>query len=136
MKSNYNPPSFVGKVINYGFKQNLDLKIEHFLGPKIVYKMHMKRVKSAEDVAFLQYRYQLRLRKKTSELAPSICLDFNTKDMLQAKMPLSDTERLGCSSLPFGVTIMHGEKDWIYVIDNGQSKKLIELRRQYESING
>ena len=52
MKSNFKPPPLIGKLINYGFKNNLDIFKEHLLGPAKVYKMHMKRAKNEEDVAF------------------------------------------------------------------------------------
>lgn len=53
MKSTFRPPALIGKIMNYGFKNNYDIFYENFLGPKKVYKQHMKRAKSEEDIAFL-----------------------------------------------------------------------------------
>lgn len=107
------------------------------MGPKFVYKQHMKRAKTEEELAFQQYRYQLRIRKITSEIAPSICLSIDSANLLQAENPLSSHSLLGRPApLPFSLSIIYGTKDFLYAIDNGASRELVEHRRGVEGQAG
>jgi hypothetical protein len=61
------------------------------------------------------------MRESLSECALMVLFDC----ALQAKLPLSDKERLGNPNFPIPFSIIYGDNDWVLRIDDNQSQDLI-----------
>ena len=72
--------------------------------------------------AVIDYMYQIFLRKGTTEYALMVNFELG----MQAKIPLSNPEKLGRTDFPIPFSFVYGDDDWVPLTDDGASKRLIE----------
>lgn len=72
--------------------------------------------------ALIDYMYQIFLREGTTEYALMINFELG----MQAKIPLSNADKLGSPDFPLPFSFIYGDDDWVPLTDDGASQKLVE----------